>query len=905
MNQRHVARFFAAALTFVVVGCGSTGGGCGGGCMEPIPGGYDGPKTPNSVVARLTPQAFDYINNNWKTLATTLVPGALAVTDGVQVPFDFPCTPVANAPTFGLVFVCNNGRGPGTTGFMDGKCDGNDSPCPILITIQNMKLSPQKVGAKNTIKADITLKLDATKDPVTGTNGRVYIDSKDKGWCWVWPIEKRLGAWVDFHSQGRGSRSNEVLSATIEFDLDNNWDHLMTFNVPNGISGIDNIEQADINMGGTDRCNSSNCPTTDDNRRSEDLCDSIAEIADFLKPLLINLLKPIIEDQVTNIIAEQRCRKCDPADPTVPKCPTGSTCNADKICMSSAAKGGKCVPMLLGMEGRMNLSSMLGDFGVDPNAKVDIFAAAGGQNSLDTSGGAFQTGLLGGAKAIAPAPCVADLPAPALQNVPLPNLQGEGPANHHVGLAVSQYFLNYAMYETHRSGALCLSIGSKSFSMLSTGLFKTFLPSLGTVAGTETRDAPMLVQLRPLAMPEVKIGEGTFDPVTKKPLKPLIQLALKDMSIDFFALIEDRYARIFTLTADIAVPLSLIVESNATCNQAVTPALGDLKQLITNIKTTNSEILAEDPQALAQLIPAILGMAEPALASALAPIAVPDMNGFRVKLDSLKGINQVSGRPDEYHHLGVFATLGVAGQCASYGPETFARLIASRIPSKEQMELRADRALPWPVAVVEVDSLDVLGNGRLKEYAWRVDGGLWSTWFDGPRLEIEHPIFLMQGKHVIEVRSRIAGETDMADPTPAQVDFVVDWEAPTVALRPDVTNNRLLVLSKDNVTPPGELEFAYRLGDEPLSGFGAAREIDLAAVEPFGSVEVQVRDGAGHVASATWKAPKLGSAIEDPSASVSAADASSSGFGCSAAGAGFGWAALGALALLRRRRSRN
>ncbi|MFN7132563.1 MAG: hypothetical protein ACK4N5_10815, partial [Myxococcales bacterium] len=274
--------------------------------------------------------------------------------------------------------------------------------------------------------------------------------------------------------------------------------------------------------------------------------------------------------------------------------------------------------------------------------------------------------------------CVPDLPAPAPQSYPTPDLAAEGPTNHHVGIGVSEYFLNQAMYETHRSGALCLSLGSKNFAALSTGLFKTFLPSLGTVAGTETKDAPMMIAMRPLARPEVKIGEGTFDPVTKKPLKPLLTLSLKDFAIDFYALIEDRYARIFTLTADLSVPLSLIVETSPSpgCTQTVAPALGDLKQLITNIKTTNSEILAEDPQALAQLIPAILGLAEPALANALTPFGVPDMNGFRIKINTLKGINPAV-RPDEYNHLGAFASIGLAGQCASYAPETYARLITA------------------------------------------------------------------------------------------------------------------------------------------------------------------------------------------------------------------------------------
>jgi hypothetical protein len=513
--------------------------------------------------------------------------------------------------------------------------------------------------------------------------------------------------------------------------------------------------------------------------------------------------------------------------------------------------------------------------------------------------------MLGGADSPKASPCVPELKPPRPQSVPVPDLAGEGPAGHHVGLGLSEFFLDSAMYAAHRAGALCLNMTTAKVSMLTTGLFKTFLPSLGVLAGTDMRDAPVMVALRPKKAPDIRIGEGTYDPVTKKPVKPLLTLAMPEMSIDFFALIEDRYVRLFTLTADIAMPLSLIVEG---CPQTVTPALGDLKQLIANIRTSNSELLSEDPQVLAQLIPTVIGLAEPALAGALKGFEVPDMNGFRIKINKLKGINRIGGGDDHYH-LGAFAEIKLAGQCASYAPETFARLMSARIPTKEDLGRGDGRPMPWPSAMLEVTSLDLAGNGRRTEYGYRIDGGLWSTWYDGPRLEVEHPVFLLQGKHLIEVRSRLAEESESVDPTPAEVEFLVDWEPPAVALAADERQGRIAVRARDNVSPPEALSFAYRLGNESLSSFGPERPIDLASVERFGSVEVQVRDEAGNVGSATHRAPRSFS-VEGNRDGVQGAGGPASrsgdGFCCSAGGPGvFGLLVLGVAVtpFLRRRQS--
>jgi hypothetical protein len=61
------------------------------------------------------------------------------------------------------------------------------------------------------------------------------------------------------------------------------------------------------------------------------------------------------------------------------------------------------------------------------------------------------------------------------------------------------------------------------------------------------------------------------------------------------------------------------------------------------------------------------------------------------------------------------------------------------------MALRAGHKLPWPKAVLDVWADDLPGKDRTMEFAWRVDGGLWSTWLPGPTLEVQHPALV--GRH--------------------------------------------------------------------------------------------------------------------------------------------------------------
>ncbi len=249
---------------------------------------------------------------------------------------------------------------------------------------------------------------------------------------------------------------------------------------------------------------------------------------------------------------------------------------------------------------------------MQPGTAVDLSIEAGATFSIDTQN-ALNIGTRGGLARVSTAPCIPPDAAPPLLAVTAPDFRGEAPPvsptnpAYHMALSVSSPFLNLAFHEAQQGGALCLQLTTAEVGLINTGLFKTFLPSLGKLATRDGKDAPVMVVLRPQKPPTVTVGAGGD--------MPLITVAMPDLTIDFYALIDDRYARLFSLTADITLPLSLTTFLQGCTSVPRRRDRHDLVMLITNIHTGNSEILAEDPTVLTDLIPAASSAsAQPTLA---------------------------------------------------------------------------------------------------------------------------------------------------------------------------------------------------------------------------------------------------------------------------------------------------
>jgi hypothetical protein len=645
------------------------------------------------------------------------------------------------------------------------------------------------------------------------------------------------------------------------------------------LGGINALEGGDLDVNSSGICSALACSVLD---------------VGFIKSFVMDqFIKPELQDQVRSAVDKARCRACGNAGD--PACPGASTCQGG-LCKDSMG----CVPTTLGTEGRVDLSQA-GLGGLTLSGGLDVYAVAGGTVSSKANGH-LTLGVLGGGEPVtgtapapdggtltlrSPSPCVPGVAEPPDQGAPAPDWSAAD-GGYHVGVAVSARYLRQVSWAAHQAGAMCLDVSTAQVGMLTTGLFEAFLPSLGKLATVDGKDAPMLIALRPKEPPRLSVGKGTYDPTTKQPIDPLLRLEWTDLHIDVYAMLEERYFRLFSLTTDVNVPLSLVFEG---CDK-VTPAIGDVKQLLTNVRAADSEVLAEDPQVLADLIPSLLALAESSLAGGLGSQTLPSFGGFRLKVNEATGVTPVAGTAT-FEHLALFAELQL-GSCPMPRPKATVTMKGLEVPPAKDL-VATGHGVPWPVAVLDVRS-DAPGAA---EWAFRVDDGLWSTFRPAQgELRVEHPALLLQGTHRVEVRTRLADQPHAVSPATA-VEVTVDYQPPKLLLRADKAQGTLSAVARDLVTPDAKLRWSMQLGQGPRAEFQPLAVLDLAAVEQAGGATIFVEDEAGHVAQESYRVPVTSDHPDTPDGSLTR-----TGLGCTAAG-GVEW--LGVVAVLaawRRRRSR-
>ncbi len=862
------ARFFTLVVAAAIAaGCSGSGTGCT--TLTPLPGRYVGAKNDNAVNVRLSANGINYLNANWRTLIGLFAPGASLSITIPCAPISTPVGDVAIADT-GSAF-CNDS----SCGRLDGQCTSADVGSTVTATITGFALVPHP---PDSLDATLQLQINTSDIPLA---------SKSSNFALCIGLS-RFECAVRFNTASTGPSDNR-LKATVKFTIDNTWDKLLGFQVTAlkgidvcGASGAppapDCLQPGDISLNGQNTCGTVYCGLAD---------------LDIVKTALLQLVASPLQTQITALVAGQSCESCGSAGQL--SCPTAAN-GTTSSCVAGRCVGpnGACVPRFLGTEGRLNLASLLGSFGAPADAQLDLSVAAGSSVLFDQG---LSLGTRVGLKPVTVAGCVVPVDPPPMEPLTAPDFDREATpgSGYHVGLGLSANFLNAAFWAAQQSGALCLQLTSQSTTLISTGLFKTFLPSLGKLATRDGKDAPMLIALRPARPPTVSIGQGTYDPVTKKPIKPLLTVIWPDLNIDFYAQFDDRQARLFTLTADLQLPLSLIFEGCDT----VTPALGDFKMLISNVRHSNSEMLAEDPQVLGDLLPAVVGLAEPAVAKALTGFALPSLGSFKLKVNETKGLSAIAGT-EAYNHLGLYATLlPTNAMCATASPKFAATLKGQHLPQAKSMRLDGRHALPIPEAVFEVHAL---GKSGTAEFSTRVDHGLWTEFatVQGDTLTVAHPRFLIQGQHTIELRTRVSEDPHGVSP-PTTVGFMVDWDAPELSLTADSAHDRLIVEAHDVISPSERLRFAYRVGTGALSEFGPAREISLSAIEQQGGVTVQVQDELGNLAEAVYRVPTISEHPDTPTGATPSSDQGNAAAGCSTT-AGGELLVLAALALARRRK---
>jgi hypothetical protein len=830
----------------LVAGCG--GGGCSGcacGGVTPLAEGFKPAKRiENSGAIRITDSGLTFLEQNLGTLAKGLL-GGTAGNGGVLT---FPI-PASTGSVIGIIdyTVCPSGSNP----------NANPPTCVAEINVG---------GAKLKIEPTVTHNLHVY--------GPLPIRLRDL------PIDfKYLGLFKDSARGvldgdgtcpgGAEDYANININVDIEIAADQNSTHSRY--------GYSKLKVA---------------LTIDENQLKNDLhfCGGTfsSGVINALKGVVFGQLVGPLLGTLTSQIDQQLCQKANPL--LNPTCPTGTN-DVNGVCRYGSADTDECASIVLGTDGHVNLGGLLASVSPGTTGGLDFLFAAGGLGKSDHHanaawgdldpgtitngvGDGFTLGMYGGAEPNPLSKCVkmSDLALPT--GIPIPaELFADQPVmdwpagtpGPHLGLAISERYANYAMSGLYNSGLLCIGITTENVAQINSGVLGLLASSSATL-GIQKEQQQVAIVIRPAAAPTITFGNGT-----NLDTDPLLRIKLNQASFDFYMFSLDRFVRFMTATFDLDVPVNLTVTP-----AGLTPVLKTIN--VTNGKVTNNSLIRENAETLAASIGDLLSSQAGQFTGGLKPI---DLNASLASLgltlvipDSVAGkgspgLRKLTKGTDNY--LGIFAAFGLPPtlQAAMPQSKTTAQLVNKTVDPAGLAfaTIRPDNA---PTASLYFgSSLD--DGAHAIEYQYRVDNGFWHPYTTSRRLDVQDGWLRLQGKHVIQVRSKVVGEPMTLDPEPAEVEFVIDAEPPTIQVSP-VEAGKVAVTFKDKVS--GDRSVArVRLDGKRWSAWQAAAELATLDVGDAMDIDVEAKDEEGNVASTSQELVR------------GRAEATAAGCGCAVAGA--------------------
>lgn len=756
-------------------GCSSCSGcaGCEGCAVEPIPDGFPPEaRVPNAAQARLTSSGVEYVEENLADLAGVLLP------DGLTVPI--PPTDFSVAGTD--YTMCP------------------DADCLVAIDIRRFVLDAVE---PNRLEATIEVAFDGRGPDGMHRHVPLRVDS---------PLIPAYTCEVELDSI-EGDRDTVTAYAEIDFAEETRPPRMgLTFVDVSTAELVEGrgVESADVRVSGC----------------------ILGPLFNAVRPILIG----IIEGEIADIArgAARMCVQngelgCPPPSVAVP-----DAADPTSICRYEGRDDADCVTGLLGFEGRTDLGFLLAGFSPGVHARLDMLFAAGGEGQAVGDG--MTLNFFGGVESLGRDACLpfADRTPPEIPTIPefaaLRGNQIPGRADEaHVGIGISEQFLNYAGWGAWDAGFLCIGTGTTLAQELSTGLFGILARSLRNLSFPEA-NAPLGIILRPQRPPVFEVGAGDTT-------EPLLTVSLPEAQVDFYVFSSERYIRFMTFEADLTIPVDIDVDDGA-----LVPRIGD--PVVENERVFNSELLEEDPDALAGALADILAGFAGMIAGAITPIELPALMGIQLEVPP-GGLVGVDEGADEV--LGIFANLAPAPPAPLTATvETRATVSGLRVDEvSHRLETWGRGRLPsFHLAI------DAVGPpGEPLEYSYRVDRKQWSRWSRERFHDVVDRTLLFQARHTVEARARVVGQRRSADPTPAAVELLVDLTPPEVRLRPtDGAATR--VSAEDLLTAGPELRFRARLDEGRWTDWAPLGEAAIVDTADAGWLDVEVVDEAGNVGSA-------------------------------------------------------
>ncbi|MEE2789111.1 MAG: hypothetical protein VX589_17380 [Myxococcota bacterium] len=563
---------------------------------------------------------------------------------------------------------------------------------------------------------------------------------------------------------------------------------------------------------------------------------------DLLREIVIDALEDVLVDdlvtaQTRDLVDTGTCRTCD----EMRACPPGS----GGVCMDGQCRlpSGDCVRIPLGVEGQFDLGTLLGGITPGLKASIDYLASLGGYAEAENGG--LSLGLVSGALSFrnrcVPKVAVPPLAAPARSEVLRGNTTASG-EDFHLALGLTKEMTAHFVWAFFNSGAACVQITSETVEQLSAATLAIVLPSLTELA--RNPDAAVAITVSPQGPPEVIFGENKFemdDSGTNRLVDPALRIKLPNLWLDLHVFMDDRWVRILSIHVDLDVPIGLEFAPD----NSIIPIIGDLSDGIMNVRTDNGDILLDDPEVVATLLPTLAaGLLGDMAGGLIDPITLPEFFGLRLDLSQGAVTSIENGAL-----LALFARFSravpidddVADVDAEEAAETDAGEYQIRLPATEMFSLPRTDTWKQIEILVDVDASLPSGRDQPLEVSWQVNDGTWSPFQPVGQIKVSHPDFVLQGRHHLAFRARQSGKYRTLDLTPARLEVMIDSVAPTVELLRD-GRNRLRAMPSDRLTPTDEIRLDVKSRDGRWTPLGHG----IQTISNEDVIAVRATDEAGN-----------------------------------------------------------
>ena len=810
--RRRILPFEVSRRALVVFGaiflaaCSSSDCGCEGFEQRPFPPEHYDKTTPQGAQIRLSPTGIEFIEQNVEGLISGAIPGGLNF-----------CLPRDDGPNADpkLCFPYVRGRSGHHMRDEQPTCDDGTEGCQISLTIESTEIRPVP---DRRLEVDIVIgDLNPTvpfetEAPVIGT------------------------AKCDVTAYKRGSDVNTPATVRAIVPVDFDIDQMSpTRDLQLNVQEIQlNLDDVDFDLAGGWKCGA----------------------ADLLRGLFRGTIEDLIRDQlggtVDDLLRENLCLSCA-EDPMA--CPQSASCAEDGVCVYDNSED-ECVPAPLGVEGRLKLVDLLGqeltqqdEANVDTMFKMADFVRVDEGVTLAGRTG-FQPERLAECAPVDPTARPGFAPVPI--SSALTSDQRPNGTPYMIAIGVHERIIEQVLWAAWASGGTCLQADSSLSDALSTASLGILLRGIRRLADGETR--PVEIKIVPQRAPVVELGANTVTETMDGYAvdEGLLTIDWRDLDVHMYGWVQDRYTRLFTVRIDLLLPVALVPDGMG----SLAVALGDFEAAIQNVRPRNSKILSDDPEKIKDLIPTLVGLALPSLASSLdLAFELPEFFGLRIALGQ-GDVTSLQDGQDEF--VAIFADLEQAPMMMA--------MSAQWLPQPEIVDWSVSYPEPIvgdlvrPELTVDVRGLlpgpipQPLEPGEEVEFAWRVDGGPWSLYRKRGQLHIDAPQMALPGEHTLEVRARMAGDPYTANrEVTAMRTILIDYQPPQLTIERE--GRTVELLARDLTDGAEQLWYRWRVHDgqraRPWTEWTHKHQLELAQLGVAGGparLEVEVRDRSGKIA---------------------------------------------------------